>query len=80
MSLKEKIKKAHIIDISKSPKNWESNHDVSPLSFKPGGAAVYIEYKNDELKVYKNVKYPNAYIKRIWEMDVNKRIKDIWTI
>jgi|2_EtaG_2_1085320.scaffolds.fasta_scaffold00591_9 hypothetical protein len=80
MGIKEKIKRAYKIDISKAPEDWKSKHPVHPLSKTPGGAAVYVEYKTNELKVYENVKYPDAYIKRIWSMDVNERIKDIWTI
>ena len=74
MTLQDKSSKAYKVNREKS------SHTAHSLSNKPGGAAVYVEYKTNELKVYENVKYPDAYIKRIWSMDVNERIKDIWTI
>jgi hypothetical protein len=67
-----KKKKEFIIDRSKS------KHAVHPLSKRPGGAAVCVEYSNGEVRTYTNVKHPESYMKRIWEGNVNGNIIDVY--
>ena len=58
----------------------KSQRASSSLSKQPGGAAVHVEYKSGEIRIYENVKYPIPYMKRIWENDEKKEIKDVWSI
>ena len=74
MTLQDKSNKAYKVNREKS------KHAPNSLSNKPGGAAVYVEYKNGSIRHYDNVKYPSAYIDRIWDNDDKKEIKDVWTI
>ena len=72
MTLKKKYKKTWTPDLSKS------KHAVHPLSMRPGGAAVCVEYSNGEVRTYTNVKHPESYMKRIWEGNVNGNIIDVY--
>ena len=74
MTLQDKSSKAYKVIREKS------NHASNSLSNRPGGAAVYVEYKNGSIRHYDNVKFPKSYIKRIWDNDDKKEIKDVWTI
>ena len=84
MTLKKKYKKTWTPDLSKS------KHAVHPLSMRPGGAAVHVEYESGEVRTYRNVKNPNSYIKAIWNThnakidnddypEYTKKIINIWT-
>ena len=67
-----KKRKELIVDRSKS------KHAVHPLSERPGGAAVCVVFKSGEVRTYTNVKYPSAYVRRIWESNENGNIIDVY--
>ena len=65
-------KKKYTVDRSKS------KHAVNELSMRPGGAAVCVVFKSGEVRTYTNVKYPKAYINRIWDANVDGNIIDVY--
>tara|TARA_R110001592_G_scaffold49473_7_gene154219 strand:+ start:4183 stop:4428 length:246 start_codon:yes stop_codon:yes gene_type:complete len=70
-----KTKNQYIVDRSKSQRG---SHD---LSKQPGGAAaVQIVYKSGDVMTYRNVHYPKAYMKRIWEGDDALNIHDVFVV
>lgn len=65
-------KKEYIID------RKYSKHAVHPLSDSPGGAAVCVVFRSGEVRTYTNVKFPKAYMKRIWEGNDAQNILDVY--
>ena len=55
-------------------------HRTNNMSLQEGGSTVEVHYKNGFIKVYTNVKYPNAYIKRILEKTNHSTLSSIKTI
>ena len=60
---------------------WNDNQSNSsnshPLSETPGGSFVYITFKDDgPVQICTDIKYPEAYIKKIKESDTKNLIAD----
>ncbi len=52
---------------------WRTNE----LSHHPGGVKVFVKYKNEFVKVYDKVKYPDKFINKIAESN-DPDIVNIW--
>lgn len=49
------------------------DYRTNPLSLKPGGYEVTVNYNSGKFLVYDKVKYPGAYIKHLEESGKNER-------
>jgi hypothetical protein len=51
----------------------ENKYVKNELSHQPGGVTVMVEYTNGHIKPFPNIKYGNAYIKKIIKKSNIKR-------
>jgi len=45
---------------------------TNPLSYKPGGSDVVVEYHNDNVYGYDWIKFPSKYVSKIWTKGISE--------
>lgn len=52
----------------------KDKYRTNPLSTIPGGATVTVYYSNNYSKVYDKVKYPDMFVKKVYDNAAKKKI------
>lgn len=73
-SIKSIIYKGLPEELAEKVLRADDEYRTNPLSLKPGGVDIVVEYTTDEVLLYDKIKHPDRYVKRILSFTTNAEI------